>query len=176
MQASKLVGTLINAPGKETGKGTKFAKVTKLSQLFTAKTEVHEQGMLWYRTIRQEGGRWCLVLINQQKITFSHGKSPDSLTMGMTLVPRRGGRGGKGVRRCMWEMLGRSARFLAGCPNRPAWKRNALGMGCDRAGRRALGPGRDTEPEQFFITQVIGYLVKLLGIMPKIKLKGELIT
>lgn len=48
------------------------------------------------------------------------GKSTDPITTGMGLVLQGGGRGGKGVRRCTLEMLGRSAPFLAGCPNRPA--------------------------------------------------------
>lgn len=44
-QGSKFIRTVINAPGKEMCKGAKFANVTKLSKLFTVKTEVHEQSI-----------------------------------------------------------------------------------------------------------------------------------
>ena len=47
---------LVNAPGEETCKGAKFANVTKLSQLFTVKTEVREQHIPQYRTTWEEEG------------------------------------------------------------------------------------------------------------------------
>lgn len=115
------------------------------------------------------------------------GKSTDPITTGMGLLLQGGGRGGKGVRRCTsekyvrdvrWRCSAAVHRFLPGARTDQrcsAWKRKALVTGCDRGGRQALGLGRHKEQEQFFITQVIGYLVKLLGIKPKIKLKGELI-
>jgi len=65
VQGSKLLRTTTKGVGKEMCEGAKFADVTKLSELFVVKTEVHERNVSQYRrTTWQEAGCWHSVSIS----------------------------------------------------------------------------------------------------------------